>query len=231
MVSCSFCKKKGESGEGHNLRSCKREGVEAYQEERAKDPKIIQQREKAKAKKAEKNKAERERLGVTRQSKGLYQPSIKLGILKEEYKEQCQSVRGAIEMVMSKEYLLKILAIINNNWEKHIIKMATNEAKNVDYPIEVVTVTDSEEEEEGEPRKGTVGSLERRKKMKKVRRRVSGRQLSLIQRKHSKHPLYHKPFDFEELMVFFGILVYGGTETVASWKDTGHKAETVPSMA
>ena len=81
-------------------------------------------------------------------------------------------MRGAIETVMSKEYLLKILAIINNNQEKHIIKMVTNEAKNVDYPIEVVTVTDSEEEEEGELRKGTVGSLERRKKMKKVQRRV-----------------------------------------------------------
>ena len=40
--------------------------------------------------------------------------------------------------------------------------MATNKAKNVDYPEEVVTVTDSEEErQEGEPRKGTVGNLEK----------------------------------------------------------------------
>ena len=208
----------GGSGEGHTLRQCKRDGIEAFCAEREKDPKIVQQKEKAKAKREARSKEERERLGITRQKKGLYQPSIKLGFLKEEFKDQCQSVRGAVETATSKAYLEKILKIVNRNQEKYVISLATREAANVDYPEELVIVTDSEDEQ-GEPRKPTVGSLELRKKTKKIRRRVSGRRVSNLQRKHSQCPLFLQPIDFEELMTFFGILVHAGTEKNDSWRD------------
>ncbi len=110
MVQCSFCK-----SAGHTVRTCKAIGVEEERQKRAADPKVIAQKKKAAAKRAERNEAEGKRLQLTKDPKSLHVPEVIPGYIKEEFGEKAKTVRGSIQIALPKEYLLKVLGVINEN--------------------------------------------------------------------------------------------------------------------
>ena len=110
MVQCGFC-----GASGHTIRTCSATGVEEERQRQSTDPKCVAQKEKAAQKRAEKNESESRRLQLTADPKSLHVPEVKPGHIKTEYGETARNIRGAIDLALPKEYLTKILRIINEN--------------------------------------------------------------------------------------------------------------------
>jgi len=110
MVQCGFC-----GASGHTIRTCGAEGVKDERERRATDSKFVAQREKAAQKRAEKNESERKRLQLTAALKSLHVPEVKPGHIKVEFQEAASNIRGAIDLALPKDYLMKIVTILNEN--------------------------------------------------------------------------------------------------------------------
>lgn len=110
MVQCGFC-----GASGHTIRTCGAEGVKEEREKRATDPKYVAQKEKAVQKREEKNESERKRLKLTAASKSLHIPEVIPGHVRAEFGETARNIRGAIDLALPKDYLMKILSILNEN--------------------------------------------------------------------------------------------------------------------
>lgn len=110
MVQCSFC-----CTLGHSIRTCQVDGAERERQRRASNPKVIAQREKTAAKRAERNENEGKRLQISRNPKSLHVPEVVPGRIKEEFGETASTIQGAVDLALPKAYLLKILTIVNEN--------------------------------------------------------------------------------------------------------------------
>jgi hypothetical protein len=87
---CRVC---GETG--HNRISCKTEKGKEKKERRSKITKEEKEKEdrgKRKEGKAKEAEEEKERLGITKEKKSLYQPSPQPGRVKEEHAQSCMTV-------------------------------------------------------------------------------------------------------------------------------------------
>ena len=107
---CGWCQKPG-----HTIAKCSEEGAREERERRRSDPKEVAKREKVAKKKEEENQEVRRRLGVTEVEKPLRKVNIEPGRLKKEYEAACETVEGAIDTVLTSEYLNNILQIVNEN--------------------------------------------------------------------------------------------------------------------
>ena len=109
-MPCSWCRKPG-----HTITACTADGTESERERRKNDPKEIEKREKARKKKEKANEGELKRLQVTSQKKMLRQVNVEPGILQQEFEAACETIKGALETVLTSDYLKNILEIMNEN--------------------------------------------------------------------------------------------------------------------
>lgn len=194
-------------------------------------------KERAKKKKEEKSRLEKERLQITKERKDLHQPVIKPGCLNVEYVSFCETVDGVLNLVLPPWYLQKILDVINSNrFHKEVlfklktltycfriqtgIQKATKEAKRNDYPRRIIRIPNG-------PlpiRKGHPGYVSRVHPLSY--RRISVRSRSRGRRTFTQNPLYHSPISMRELKRFLGIIIYSAENPVDDlrqlWNKTKH---------
>ena len=109
-MECGYC-----GGPGHTICTCSAPGIEEGHQKLASDPKYLAQKERAAAKRAERHASEGRRLQLSTDPQTLHDPEVKPGVIKEEFGEKAKNIRGAIDLALPKEYLLKILRAIHEN--------------------------------------------------------------------------------------------------------------------